>query len=114
MSGAYDTDFKSIVTKRKGDNLLFEGMVTATREFLIKRGQNKGRRMGQITVENLKGESTDMTVWCEQWEKNEKAFLKGDLPVRGQAYVNQDRETKEKSWALFKIKVHSKRTKRTT
>lgn len=109
--GVYDTDFKLISHKNKGDTLLFEGLVTATREFKIKRGGNKGRRMGQITVENLKGESANITVWCETWEKYEKLLTKGDVPVQGEAYVNEDRTTKEKSWALSKIRVHNKKRK---
>ena len=107
--GVHNTEFKAINYKNKGDRLLFEGIITGVKEFTIKRGSNAGKHMGQLTVINLKGETTNIVVWNELWEKHNLGVHCSDVPVQGEVYVNQDSTTKEKGWALSKIKLRSKK-----
>jgi DNA polymerase-3 subunit alpha len=100
--GKYNTSFETLALRNKGDAMLFEGIVNSISTFEIKRGASKGKTMGRVVIENLKGETADIVVFAQVWEKHGKK-LAVNKPVIGEINVLEDKASKEKSWSLEKV-----------
>lgn len=71
-------------------HLVVEVLVkAATREFTIKKqGRNFGKKMVKYLVEDIHGDSTELTVWPAQY-KIAKKFLADNTPIRAQCQVSE-------------------------
>jgi DNA-directed DNA polymerase III PolC len=94
IEGRYAQSYTSLQTMVNNINFPTEGIITSISEIQIKKeGKNKGRFMGKLTVENLRGESVEVTIWADQYEKLKK-ILRVGLPIRGMFKVNDYAGTK--------------------
>jgi len=58
------------------------------REFTIrKEGRNKGRKMIKYCVEDIDGNSTELTIWPDQYDMAKKKLTEG-IPIRAQCQVS--------------------------
>lgn len=87
--GNYSHSFSRIKQMMNNTSVSLEGVVTACKELTIKKsGRNAGRKMGKLVFENSTGESIEVTVWPDQYEKLVKYFDK-PVPLRGIFVVNE-------------------------
>lgn len=92
--GAYSQSFSRIVRLPEGANFATEGLVASVREITIKKpGRNQGKTMAKLVVENLKGETVDVTIWPDAYAKSKK-YLNPGVPLRGLFSVNEWNGTK--------------------
>lgn len=99
--GHWDLSFKSVASMPDKTPVAMEGIIVGVRELKYKKGKNAGAEFGKLTVENLRGETIDVTVWHEQYIKIRKYLKQGDTPIRGMFSVNEYQG--EKSLTLNKI-----------
>jgi DNA polymerase-3 subunit alpha len=89
IEGRYGQTYAQLQAMVDNINFPTEGIVTSIKEILIKKdGKNKGKTMGKLTIENLRGESVEVTIWADQYEKMKK-ILRVGLPIRGMFKVNE-------------------------
>lgn len=99
--GTYSQSFTRVKQMMANTSVSLEGVVTACKELVIKKsGKNAGKKMGKLTFENSIGETIDVTVWPDQYEKLAKHFVK-PVPLRGIFVVNE--YNSEKSLVLNSI-----------
>lgn len=99
--GQYAMSFARISQMMGNTSVALEGVITSCKELVIKKaGKNAGKKMGKLVFENLAGESIDVTVWPDQYEKISKHFTKA-VPIRGVFVVNE--YNSEKSLILNSI-----------
>lgn len=92
--GMYNQSFSRIKQMMNNTSVPLEGVITGCRELLIKKsGRNAGRKMGKLTFENATGESIEVTIWPDQYDKLAKYFDK-PVPLRGIFVVNEYNSTK--------------------
>jgi DNA polymerase-3 subunit alpha len=110
QGSAFDCSMEEILSKSSGSRVAMEGVVTAVRELRIKKkGKNEGRTMAKLTVENLRGESIEATVWPDAYEKYREVFEQGDTPVRGTFTVNEYAGEKSLIMNADKVKVFKRK-----
>ena len=89
IEGRYSQPYSQLQAMVENINFPTEGIITSIKELLIKKdGKNKGKAMGKLTVENLRGEGVEVTIWADQYEKLKK-ILRVGLPIRGMFKVNE-------------------------
>lgn len=99
--GTYSQSFNKVRQLMANTSVPLEGVVTGCRELIIKKqGKNAGRKFGKLIFENSTGESIDVTVWPDQYEKLVKYFDK-PVPLRGVFVVNE--YNSEKSLVLNSV-----------
>ena len=81
--------FARIQAMGEGQPYYLEGIVNSIKELTIKKaGKNQGKLMARLSVENLRGEVVDMTMWSDTYVKQKKA-LKVGIPMRAFCKVNE-------------------------
>jgi DNA polymerase-3 subunit alpha len=89
IEGRYAQSYVQLQSLVENLNFPTEGTIGSIREIIInKEGKNKGKIMGKLSLENLRGESVDVAIWADQYEKL-KRILKVGLPIRGMFKVNE-------------------------
>jgi DNA polymerase-3 subunit alpha len=87
--GLYAVPFSKIQMLPDGQPYYLEGIVNSVRELPIKKpGKNQGKIMAKLVVENLKGETIDLTLWADVWAKQKKNLAVG-TPMRALTKVNE-------------------------
>jgi len=87
--GIYGQSFVRIAKSPDGVNFNMEGLIVSIREIAIKKpGRNLGKLMAKLNVENLRGETVDVTLWPQDYSKF-KRFLGVGIPIRGLFKVNE-------------------------
>ena len=99
--GPWEQSFSSVQEMPDETPVAIEGIIVGVREFKYKKGKNAGAAFGKLVIENLQGETIDMTVWHEQYAKIKKTLEQGDTPIRGMCKVNEYEG--RKSLVLFKL-----------
>tara|TARA_R110000824_G_scaffold185898_2_gene367009 strand:- start:16068 stop:17741 length:1674 start_codon:yes stop_codon:yes gene_type:complete len=61
----------------KGDVTLAVQIIDL-KEYKLKKGQNKGRNMAFLTVEDGTGSIDNVTVFCDDWEKHDATLYEGN------------------------------------
>lgn len=85
----YSQPFSRIASLPDGTNFAMEGIIVSIREIIIKKqGRNHGKTMAKFIVENLRGETIEVTIWPDTYNKNKKYFKTG-IPIRGLFKVNE-------------------------
>jgi DNA polymerase-3 subunit alpha len=99
--GTYSQSFSRVKQMMSNTSISLEGVVTSCKELVIKKsGKNAGRKFGKLTFENSIGESIEVTVWPDQYDKLVKYFDKA-VPLRGIFVVNE--YNSEKSLVLNSV-----------
>jgi DNA polymerase-3 subunit alpha len=99
--GTYSQSFSRVKQMMSNTSISLEGVVTSCKELVIKKsGKNAGRKFGKLTFENSIGESIEVTVWPDQYDKLIKYFDKV-VPLRGTFVVNE--YNSEKSLVLNSV-----------
>jgi DNA polymerase III alpha subunit len=89
VEGRYGQSYAQLQSMVKNINFPTEGIVSSIREHIVtKKGKNYGKALGNITIENLRGESVEVTIWPDSFEKL-KRILKVGLPIRGMFTVDE-------------------------
>lgn len=87
--GVYGIPFSKIALMSEKQSYYLEGIIGSVSELKIKKvGKNQGKPFGKLVVENLKGETIELTVWSEPWAKHKKALTIGS-PIRALTKVNE-------------------------
>lgn len=81
--GEFNLTLDNLRTKIKNETVCFEGVITSVNEFVIKNGSNSGKTYARMMVENLKGETIEVTAWSEVYSKYKSLLGNGDVPVVG-------------------------------
>lgn len=99
--GTYSQSFSRVRQMMSNTSISLEGVITGCKELVIKKsGKNAGRKFGKLTFENSIGESIEVTVWPDQYDKLVKYFDKA-VPLRGIFVVNE--YNSEKSLVLNSV-----------
>ncbi len=89
VGGRYSTSYTKLQSMVENINFPTEGIISSIKEIIIKKsGKNHGKTMCKMVLENLKGETVDISVWADQYERL-KTTLKVGLPIRGMFKVNE-------------------------
>ena len=94
VEGVYSQPFSKIPSLAKGINFPTEGVVSELRVMKGKSGRNVGKDLAKVTLENLRGETVNIMVWADLYEKVKKNLCVG-LPVRLMCKVNDNQGKKE-------------------
>lgn len=87
--GLYSQSFGKIAKLPEGTNFAMEGLIVSIKEIIIKKpGRNQGKTMAKFLVENLRGETIEVTIWADTYNKFKRLFKSG-VPLRGLFKVNE-------------------------
>lgn len=87
--GQWSQSFSAIQKLPKNYPISMEGVVVGVRELMIKNGSNAGKKFGKLTVENLRGETIEVTMWTDQYSYYKSKLENGSLPIRGMFKTNE-------------------------
>ncbi len=89
VGGRYSMSYSKLQQMVENINFPTEGIIVSMKELIIKKpGKNLGKTMCKMVLENLKGETVDISIWADQYERL-KTRLKVGLPIRGMFKVNE-------------------------
>lgn len=81
--GQWTQSFSAVKSLPKNYPIPMEGLVISVKELAIKNGKNAGDKFAKLVVENVKGETIEVTLWSEFYKKFKDKLLKGNVPIRG-------------------------------
>lgn len=95
--GVYAQPLTKIANMPVDSNFALEGIISSIREIIIKKaGKNQGKAMARLLVENMRGESIEITLWPDIYSKFKKLLQPG-IPLRGLFKINEWNGTKSLS-----------------
>ena len=84
QGGSFDVSLEQLAAKEDGTKVRFEGVVTNLKILTIKKpGKSFGKSMARLLVENLRGETIEITMWPDLLEKYHNDLNETDIPFRG-------------------------------
>jgi DNA polymerase-3 subunit alpha len=81
--GQWNQAFSLIKNMPSNYPITMEGIVVGVKELVIRKGSNAGKKFGILTVENVRGETVEVTVWADQYAIYGAKFAGQSLPIRG-------------------------------
>lgn len=86
------TDHTAAVIKTLPDKTKFvvEGMIVGVKQIVVKKkGKNFNKEMAFISIETLKGETIEATMFPDMWAATKKSIELGGIPIRAMLAVNE-------------------------
>lgn len=72
-----------------GSSIMLECIVKSlSREIRLKSGKNRGKVMGKYNIEDLFGNSSELTVWPDDYSKIKEVFVDG-IPIKIVGTINE-------------------------
>jgi DNA polymerase-3 subunit alpha len=66
------------------------------KEFTIKKGKNKGKKFAKYLIEDIFGNTTELTVWADQYARYKDVFIDG-IPIKAICKVGEYMEQRSLS-----------------
>jgi len=83
------TPLKNISLTNTGDKIKIEVIVNSKiKEFKIKNGKNIGRKFAKYLVEDVDGETCDLTLWADQYDRLRARLVDG-IPIKAICRINE-------------------------
>jgi len=80
----------SILALPDRSKFILEGVVDSVKEITVKkRGKNFNKQMAFITIETLRGEQLEVTMFPDMWDAFKKSIGEGGIPIRAVLAVNE-------------------------
>jgi DNA polymerase-3 subunit alpha len=101
--GFFRKDHYSVTPLSKLDNRDVDSRVkievivnSKIKEFTIKKGKNKGKKFAKYLVEDVFGNTTELTVWADQYNRYRDSFIDG-IPIKAICKVGEYMEQRSLS-----------------
>lgn len=91
--GIWAIPFSRLQKMPEKQQFYLEGLIVSINERPHKSGKNQGKLYARMVVENLKGETVEMTIWADMWTKL-KRVMKNGYPFRALTKVGDWNGTK--------------------
>ena len=83
------TPLKNISLAQVGDKIKIEAIINSKiKEFKIKKGKNIGRKFAKYLIEDANGETCDLTLWADQYDRFRAKFIDG-VPIKAICRINE-------------------------
>jgi len=83
------TPLKNVSIAEVGEKIKVEAIVNSKiKEFKIKNGKNIGRKFAKYLIEDVDGETCDLTLWADQYDRFRAQFIDG-IPIKAICKVNE-------------------------
>jgi DNA polymerase-3 subunit alpha len=93
--------FKEIQSYRKDSKIRIDAIIkTKIKEFKVKQGKNIGRKFAKYLIEDLDGNTSEVTLWMDDYEKYMSKFKDG-IPFK--AICKVDEYMGQKSLSLVEL-----------